>query len=106
MSVSFLLSKADSDLLKERAGGAHGGISTIVRAAVMATETVSAQEIAFDMPAGPYTEKFNVVEGIWSDRARRIADELTAQGVDATQGTVIRFLVHRALKDQVEAEPA
>lgn len=106
MSVSFLLSKADSDLLKERAGGAHGGISTIVRAAVMGTESVSAQEIAFEMPAGPYTEKFNVVEGIWSDRAKQIADELTAQGVDATQGTVIRLMVHRALQENARAEPA
>jgi len=106
MSISFLLSKQDSELLKEQAAGAHGAVSTIVRTAVMSTDTLTPEEIAFGMPPGPYTEKFNVVEGIWSDRAKQLASELTAQGVDATQGTVIRFLVHRALQDQVEAEPA
>jgi hypothetical protein len=106
MSISFLLNKEDATLLQEAAGGAHGAVSNIVRAAVMSAERIEPAEFALDMPAGPYTEKSNVVEGMWSDRAQGLAIRLTKGGVDASQGAVIRFLVHRFLQETEEAQPA
>jgi hypothetical protein len=106
MTVSFLLSKEDAQKLQDAASGAHGAVSALVRTAVMSVERMEPWEFARAMPHGPYTEKFNVVEGMWSDRAAGIATKLTEKGVTATQGAVIRVLIHRFLEDTEEAQPA